>query len=149
MSAKQRPTRRGKSAQRSQVPLIGTVAGLFVIVVLLVFANARKAHAVHPDPRPDAAMIRTVSANHYHDEYVATSYRKASKVKQILDGLFCYCFCKGGGHYSLLDCFRDDHGAGCDICMGEAQLAHDMAEKGATLEQIRAEIDKDFGRAPH
>ena len=149
MSGKsQKPTNgsaRRRAAQPNRKPLIGTVAVLCTIVLVLVFVNVRRAEARHPTPRADAAQVRLIAGSHYDNEYVASTYRKAAKIKNIIDGLFCYCFCKGGGHYSLLDCFRDDHGAGCDTCLGEVNLAYDMAQQGATLDQIRDAIDQKFG----
>jgi hypothetical protein len=124
--------------------MIATLAALFGIVVLLVVLNVRRAEARHPEPRASADDIRLIAGEHYNNSHVASTYRKASRIKKIVDGLFCYCFCKGGGHYSLLDCFRDDHGAGCDICLGEVNLAYEMSQRGATLEEIRAEVDKQF-----
>ena len=140
------PARRRK-VRNSNVPMIATFGGLLAIVVLLIVLNVRRAEARHPEPRATAENIRLDSADRYHDAHVASTYRKAGKIKQIVDGLFCYCFCKGGGHYSLLDCFRDEHGSTCDICMGEADLAYEMNQKGATLEEIRAEVDRQFGGA--
>ena len=34
---------------------------------------------------------------------------------------------------------------GCVVCQGEARLAHRLYQRGSTLEQIRAAIDRDFG----
>ena len=137
-----------RRAKGSNAPLMYTVAGLFVLVLLLVFMNVRRAEARHPQPRATADEIQLIAGSHYDNAHVASTYRKAARIKKIVDGLFCYCFCKGGGHYSLLDCFRDDHGAGCDICLGEVNLAYEMSEKGATLDQIRDAVDQQFG-GPH
>jgi hypothetical protein len=70
----------------------------------------------------------------------------AAQVKSTLDGLFCYCHCKGAGHYSLLDCFRDEHGAGCDICLESARVAYRMALEGRSLTEIRQTIDQMYAR---
>ena len=137
---------RRRKVKTSNISMIVTSAGLLAIVVLLVFLKARTAEARHPEPRESADNIRLDSGSG-HASHVASTYRKTGRIKKIVDGLFCYCFCKGGGHYSLLDCFRDDHGASCDICLGEADLAFEMSQKNATLEEIRAEVDRQFGRA--
>jgi hypothetical protein len=60
--------------------------------------------------------------------------------------LYCYCDCaRHSGHRSLLTCFESEHGAYCDICVGEAVLASDLAAQGAALERIRGAIDTRFG----
>ena len=74
------------------------------------------------------------------------AYTAARNVPQILDGLYCHCQCaRNFGHRSLLTCFESDHGSRCDICMGEATLASELAARGSTLEQIRHAIDERFG----
>jgi len=43
----------------------------------------------------------------------ARAYAVAAEVPDVLAGLYCYCKCDlSVGHRHLLDCFRDDHGAG-------------------------------------
>lgn len=121
------------------------VAGIFLIAAGTMLAVRNANATVHPKPRAEAAQLQTESPDDFTDAETRESYRMAAEVKEILDGLFCYCYCKGGGHYSLLDCFRDEHGAGCDICKGEARLAYKMAQEGKTLEQIRIAIDQQFG----
>jgi hypothetical protein len=63
-----------------------------------------------------------------------------------MDGLYCHCNCsRTFGHRSLLTCFESDHAAYCDICMGEAMTAARLAQKGGSLEEIRAAIERQFG----
>ena len=74
------------------------------------------------------------------------AYAAAREAAATLDGVYCYCDCsKHAGHRSLLTCFEGDHGAYCDICMGEAMVAHGMARQGRSLEEIRTAIDRQFG----
>ena len=68
--------------------------------------------------------------------------RKAYEVAQddaaLLDQLHCYCGCdKADGHRNLLDCYRTEHGAHCEICVGEANDAEAMAQRGMSIDQIR------------
>jgi hypothetical protein len=37
------------------------------------------------------------------------------------------------------------HAARCDICMSEAVMAYRMSQNGASLDAIRAEVDKTYG----
>ena len=103
--------------------------------------------AIHPTPRPgitaakvlgDPAIPRTLGAQE--------AYAAARNAAATLDGVYCHCDCsKHAGHRSLLTCFETDHGAFCDICMGEAMLASGMAKQGKSLTDIRAAIDRQFG----
>ena len=44
------------------------------------------------------------------------------------------------GHKSLLDCFRDYHGAHCMLCKKEAIFTYTESQQGKTAAQIRQEI---------
>jgi hypothetical protein len=133
---------------RGKSRLLLAAAAVVVVVVVLLLVNTRGAQARHPGPRADVAQVHTLEPGHFQGHPgIAVTYDRAGKIKQILDGLSCYCFCRDhSGHYSLLDCFRDEHGAGCDICLEEANLAFELSERGATLKDIRAAIDRQFGR---
>jgi uncharacterized protein with PCYCGC motif len=124
------------------------VAGAAAIVLAAVLFSARPAAGgTHPDPRPgitaervlaDAAVPRTPGA--------AEAYAAARAAAATLDGVYCHCDCsKHSGHRSLLTCFESEHGAYCDICMGEAMLASQLASRGTSLREIRAAIDARFG----
>jgi hypothetical protein len=125
--------------------LVAGVAAVGLAVVML--GPSRPAHARHPDPRPGvtaagvlapAAVPRTVGS--------VEAYAAARRVPGVLDGLYCYCDCsRHAGHRSLLTCFESDHGAWCDVCMGEALLAEQMAGEGRSLLDIRNAIDRQFG----
>jgi hypothetical protein len=118
----------------------------FVIVSATVGRRAGiRSH--HPAPRATVEQPDVVPAARYA-EYprVAETYRMAHAVKAELDGVYCYCNCaKHSGHYSLLDCFTSDHAARCDVCMSEAVITYRMTQSGASLDQIRAEIDDTYG----
>jgi len=76
----------------------------------------------------------------------AEAYEAARTAPQVLDGLYCHCDCsKHSGHRSLLTCFESEHGAYCDVCMGEAMLAGQLAASGSSLAAIRSAIDARFG----
>lgn len=77
----------------------------------------------------------------------AKAYKAAQEIPEVLDGLFCYCYCQEGlGHKSLLTCFTDDHGANCDICINEAIRAGELHKAGYKVSDIKAVIDKEFYR---
>lgn len=134
--------------KNSKVP--AWIWGLLVILVVVVVwrvVGPAPAQAGHPEPRPGITAAQVVpSARYAADPDIAGTYTMAAQIPSVLDGLYCYCECaKHSGHRSLLTCFESDHGSLCDICMGEAAMAFQMAQQGATLEQIRAAIDARFG----
>ena len=78
---------------------------------------------------------------------VLKTYQLARQIPGTLDGIYCYCHCKEElGHRSLLTCFQSQHGAGCEICLGEAETAAQLQEEGKSLPAIRAQIDLAFRR---
>jgi len=69
---------------------------------------------------------------------VREAYQLAGKNPALFSQLHCYCGCdRTYGHKSLLDCYRDRHGARCDICVGEALQANTLAKQNTPVEQIR------------
>ena len=105
------------------------------------------AHGVHPAPRPAAEREAVVPAGRYAKyPRIANVYRAAAEIPGVLDGIHCYCDCdQHAGHYSLLTCFADDHGAMCDICLNEAETAFKLTRDGVDLEVIRDVIDRTYG----
>jgi hypothetical protein len=113
-----------------------------------VLVSQRRGHAApHPEPRPGVTAERVLPpAMVPPGPGTLEAYEAARRVPATLDGLFCHCQCnRHFGHRSLLTCFESDHGARCDICMGEAMLAAQMVEAGSSLAQIRQAIDARFG----
>ena len=101
----------------------------------------------HPMPRPGITSEKVMPASFVpRTPGSSDAYAAARTHAATLDGVYCHCDCsKHAGHRSLLTCFEGDHGAYCDICMGEAMVASGMADQGRSLEDIRAAIDRQFG----
>jgi len=77
-----------------------------------------------------------------HDAYVA-----AREHPELLAQLHCYCGCdRLHGHNNLLDCFRDNHGGHCAICVGEAVDAARMYQAGTPVDQIRDALRERYNR---
>ena len=130
----------------SQRPL-WIVAGLAgAAAVGLVVTRRAGGAVVHPDPRPGVTAERVVPPSLVpNTPGAAEAYAAARGTPQILDGVYCHCDCsKHFGHRSLLTCFESDHGARCDICMGEATLAAQLAARGNSLNDIRRAVDQRF-----
>jgi len=124
------------------------VAGAAAVALVAVLMVARPAAAgAHPDPRPGITAERVLTdAAIPHTPGAAEAYVAARAAAGTLDGVYCHCDCsKHSGHRSLLTCFESEHGAYCDICMGEAMMAAQMASRGTSLQEIRAAIDARFG----
>ncbi|MCC7201257.1 MAG: hypothetical protein IT393_01130 [Nitrospirae bacterium] len=87
------------------------------------------------------AIVPTV----YFTGQIREAYAAAAEIPEVLDQLYCYCYCaEEHGHRSLRTCFTDGHGSGCDICMMEAIRAKELHDKGHSIKDIRAAIDSEF-----
>jgi hypothetical protein len=71
---------------------------------------------------------------------VRKAYQTAKEVPGVLVQQPCYCYCQRKGHRSLLDCFKTDHAASCNICVREAVLTDQMHRQGKSAEEIRRTI---------
>jgi hypothetical protein len=134
---------------RTKVPV--WIYGLLLILAVVAvwrFTGPRTAEAAHPQPREGITAQQVVPAQRYSsDPRIARVYAMAARIPNVLDGLYCHCECsKHSDHRSLLTCFESDHGAMCDVCLGEAEIAFKMTQDGKTLEEIRTAIDARFAR---
>ncbi|MFN2570910.1 MAG: PCYCGC motif-containing (lipo)protein [Gemmatimonadales bacterium] len=130
----------------TKTPWLVAGAGAIALVGVL-FITKPATGSIHPTPRPgitaakvlpDFAIPRNAGA--------LDAYAAARRAAVALDGVYCHCDCsKHAGHRSLLTCFETDHGAWCDICMGESMMASSMAGQGKSLTESRAAIDRQFG----
>lgn len=109
------------------------------------YPRTYKEYKNNPDWRggETGSIIPTV----YFTGMARQAYAAAAVIPEVLDHLYCYCYCaEDHGHKSLRTCFTDRHGAGCDICIKEAIRARELHEKGYGIREIRAKIDKEFYR---
>jgi len=124
------------------------VAGVAAAALVAVVISTRPASgSIHPDPRPGITAEKILPNFAIPKNPGALeAYAAARTAPATLDGVYCHCDCsKHSGHRSLLTCFESDHGAFCDICMGEAMVASGMAARGQSLMEIRDAIDRQFG----
>jgi uncharacterized protein with PCYCGC motif len=126
--------------------ILGVCVGA-AFLVLGIASQGGSASDHHPTPRAPELASDVVDASRYTGyPRVAEVYETSAAVPHVLDGIYCYCDCsQHSGHYSLLDCFSDDHAARCDVCMSEAVIAYRMTQDGADLDEIRAEVDRNYG----
>jgi hypothetical protein len=90
---------------------------------------------------PKDALPPTMEPSIFTDIQIFNAYVVAGRSKKVLYQQPCYCHCdRSQGHGSLLDCFVNNHGAGCDICQKEDFYAYEQTRKGKTPAQIREAI---------
>ena len=144
-------TKPAKGAQRpaSKLPWVITAVAVVGLAAALMVGR-RPSGPAHPEPRADAASLgeSLMPASFFtSNPRVLRTYQLARDVPAVLDGIYCYCHCKEElGHRSLISCFQSQHGAGCDICLAEADMAEQMHAQGKSLADIRAQIDLAYGR---
>jgi hypothetical protein len=92
-------------------------------------------------------------------EVVNAAYRFAAEHPEILSYVPCFCGCENSGHDGNHDCFVkerapngdviawDEHGVECTVCIDVANRSRQMYTSGASVRDIRAAIEKEFG--PH
>lgn len=104
-------------------------------------AEAKKPIPPYHAGPPKGPLPDTLAPDQFTDTETRNIYALAAKVKAILYQEPCYCGCdKEAGHKSLLDCYRDLHGSGCELCKKEAVFTATETQKGKTPAQIRKEI---------
>jgi hypothetical protein len=103
--------------------------------------ETKKAIPPYHTSLPKTPLPPTLDPAQFADPETRNIYRLAAKVKAVLYQQPCFCGCdKEAGHKSLLDCYRDMHATGCDLCKKEAVFAASESAKGKTAAQIRKEI---------
>lgn len=102
----------------------------------------------HPDPRPGIDGSKVMKADQLTAPDVAPLFDGVREMPHIADGIRCYCGCATiEGYRSLLSCYEAPGMAQfCEICQGQARLAHGRWKEGQSLAQIRRAIDARYGR---
>jgi hypothetical protein len=130
----------------AKAPWIVAGAAAVALAGVVLYTRPVKG-SIHPDPRPGITAEKILPNFAIpRNPGALDAYAAARSAAGTLDGVYCHCDCsKHSGHRSLLTCFESDHGAFCDICMGEAMMASGMAARGQSLMEIREAIDRQFG----
>jgi hypothetical protein len=102
----------------------------------------------HPEPRPGVtgAHVLTKAQLTHADLDAVAAFDMVRQIPQVADGIRCHCGCAGEpGYRSLLSCYEGDGMAQhCVICQGQGKLAFTLHQKGKSLKEIRAAIDKEY-----
>ncbi len=126
----------------SRRDFLGGILGAGVAAGAAFWWNSRGAEAPGLDagrgPGPTDAP-RDIEARY---RYVVANPMLAARIP-------CYCGCgKSDGHTSLKDCFiasggkREEHAAGCIICLDIAEDVELLATRTGDVKAIRARIDE-------
>jgi hypothetical protein len=91
---------------------------------------------------PIADMTETLPPEHF--QKVADAYAAAKLIPDTLEQVTCFCPCYRAGHANLLDCYKDKHAAGCQICLDEALRAGELSEEGKSDEEVVRTIHEQF-----
>jgi hypothetical protein len=90
-------------------------------------------------------------------ETIRSVYRFAAEHPEVLRYMPCFCGCNEMGHRSSEDCFVktrsrggtvtewNEHGIACAMCIAVAERAKTMCDAGASLSDVRADIEKRYG----
>ena len=92
-------------------------------------------------------------------EVVTAAYHFTAEHPEISSYIPCFCGCQQGGHRGNTDCFVrsraqngdviewEEHGVECAVCIDVATRSRQMHNSGASVREIRAAVEKEFGPA--
>lgn len=135
--------------RRRFVGWLAAGAAAFLTPVIAAAAELQRGFVVsgnlaHPEPRPGIDGSRVLTAKQLQGApHLIDLFDAVREIPHIADGIRCYCGCANlDGYRSLLSCYE---GVGmaqhCEICQGQARLAHGRWQEGQSLDQIRRAID--------
>ena len=132
---------RGKIASRTNMRngsvMIRTLVYLAACSIILV-APAYAGGSAQPSNKP--VLDPTKIPPPMNQGYFA-----AQKYPEACSKVFCYCGCDvTARHKCLLDCYTSDHGKTCGICMLESVEVKKQKDKGAQIDAVRKQVDKQF-----
>lgn len=91
--------------------------------------------------REDASHV--LDPQRFSRPEVRHGYWIATQIPALLNKLYCWCGCENRGiHRSNLQCFEDEMAMDCPVCLGTAEMAYQMSQKGITdAAAIQAAVD--------
>ncbi len=90
-------------------------------------------------------------------EVVTAAYQFAAEHPEVLSYIPCFCGCQQAGHRGNHECFVrsravngdiiewDEHGVECAVCIDVATRSRQLHASGASVADIRAAIEREFG----
>ena len=145
---KERKARAPKNRVWPAVLLLG-VFGMLTIMLINARAPGGDQNAqglrVSGEGRADASHVTTPEL--FNQPRVKEAYAIAQRIPETMNHLYCWCGCIERGMRSALECFESNHGANCDVCIGTAEIAWEMTQKGVTdPAEIQKSVDARYGR---
>ena len=147
---KQKRVARLKLGRAEKIKLaLGSVAliGVAVSFMWIAISNAGPGKEESPIPaffttlQQAGTLPATLSPELFGKSVASKAYQVAKEIPGVLAQQPCFCHCdRASGHRSLVDCYRDDHAAGCLICIKEALLARKLHQGGLSDAEIRKRI---------
>jgi hypothetical protein len=97
------------------------------------------------DQTADSAVLSkaadVLSPTLFSDEKTRAAYQTAKDIPEVLEQIPCFCGCLSNfGHKNNLFCFKDQHGAGCNMCQDIALDARKMHDQGLSIARIQEKI---------
>src|SRR6185312_2795684 len=127
-----------QSKTRARSIVAAVVLGMMTVAGVAVYEIRASANSAAASPG------LTLNPDLFEGE-TRQAYLVAQQHPDLLAQLHCYCGCEQHeGHKNLLDCFRDNHGAGCAICVREAVSAGQLADSGMPVDQIYQSLRERF-----
>jgi len=141
---------------------LGLAAVAATLVVAAMAASASSQQAARTAPPQDTLPPLHLPAIDPRllprpPEVIRTAYRFAAEHPEVLRYMPCFCGCNEAGHRSSEDCFVkgrsktgavtewNEHGIACAMCIAVAERAKTMCDAGASLTDVRADIEKRYG----
>lgn len=100
---------------------------------------------VSGEGRSDASHVTPPEM--FEQPRIRAAYTIAQRIPETLNQLYCWCGCIERGMRSALECFESTHAAACEVCLGTAEIAWEMMQKGVSdAGAIQEVVDKRYGR---
>ena len=116
--SKKKKSGKGGTSGKNDVNTVLWIAGA-VVLVLAALAVSGNLPFMKGDEEGKSFSVKGGETRPVADPSMFTgqtraAYEAAKKYPQVLDQVYCYCYCNEPpfNHVSLLSCFVDDHGAG-------------------------------------
>ena len=128
---------------------------LFLPLLTLAVAVGAAAQSKGPGPVPIPQIDPRLLPR--PPETIRAIYKFAADRPEVLRYVPCFCGCDQSGHRSSEDCFVksraknggvsawNEHGVACAMCLAVAERAKEMCDKGASVKDVRADIERRYG----
>jgi hypothetical protein len=110
--------KKGSTPKKGNVNAVLWIAGAVVLVIAALAVSGNlpfmKGAETGKSFSVKGGEIRPVLEPSQFTGQIRAAYEAAKKYPQVLDQVYCYCYCDEPpfNHVSLLSCFVTDHGAG-------------------------------------